>query len=209
MRLMQSRLEYRGDGKKFPSFRPLHLHRRAKHGSGHTMKETKRTPVPLPAIKAKPKPKPKDAPVKAPLSQEFIESDDDSSPEHAQQPKKADKPKTTIGIHKSNGLVKPKSKISAKDTTTAKSAPKSTTTGKKPQSEQIVTEEQAADLSSSERSDDSDVPARDIQTKLPGNGERKDDLSESESESDDSSESSSDDSTENDSSRPVQKAAPP
>lgn len=71
------------------------------------MKETKKTPVPLPGSKAKLTSR--DIISKAHLSQEIVDSDEDSANETTHQAKKAPKPKTTIAIHKPNGaVVKPK-----------------------------------------------------------------------------------------------------
>lgn len=152
------------------------------------MKETKRTPVPVPASKPKPKPKAKDAPAKAQLSQEYIGSDDDSPAEKAPKPK----PKTTMAVHRPSGSVKPKEKSSAKP------APK------KPAPKQVATQAPAAELSSSEQTDDDDAPTRDTQTKLPGSIGR---ASESDSGSD--SGSSSDASDVDGASQPASKPAQP
>jgi hypothetical protein len=154
------------------------------------MKEGKKTPVPLPGSKPKSKSKEKAIP-KSNLSREFINSDD-SSAEDKPQSKAATKTKATIGVHRPNGLEKSISK-------TSKSAAKAKPAPKKPEPKKIATSQQVADLSSSEQSDDSDAPARDIQTKLPGNEKKKQDVSsdsDSSSESDDSSDSSSDDEAE-------------
>ncbi|KAF2129959.1 hypothetical protein P153DRAFT_422708 [Dothidotthia symphoricarpi CBS 119687] len=158
------------------------------------MKESKKTQVPLPGSKAKSKAR--DAPAKYSKSQELVGSDDDSSAENTPQPKAAAKPKTTIGIHKANGVAKSKPQSNGKEKATSKSTSKSKPSPKKPAPKQIVTQEQVADLSSSEISDDSDAPARDITTKLPGNGTGKDVASESESSESDS-DSSSDESDDN------------
>jgi hypothetical protein len=161
---------------------------RIEHDAAHTMKDSKKTKVPLPG--SKPKSKTQNIPPKAQLSQDVIDSDsdEDSPSERTAQPKNVAKPKPTIGIHK-NGVPISKPTSSKKDAEASKSTSKakSKPSPKKPAPKQIVTEEQVADLSSSEVSDD-DAPTRDIQTKLPGNKKRKDASSESES----SSESSSD-----------------
>ena len=155
------------------------------------MSTMKRTPVPLPG--SKPKSKSQTAPPKAQLSQEFIDSDDDSPSESTKQPKKAEKPKTTIGIHV-NGVPKPRPQSSKSDASAPKTTSKSKVPPKKPAPKQIVTQEDVAELSSSEISDDSDdVPTRDIQTKLPGNEKGKDTSSESSSSDSSSSESDTDD----------------
>ncbi|KAF1920428.1 DNA-directed RNA polymerase I subunit RPA34.5-domain-containing protein [Ampelomyces quisqualis] len=112
------------------------------------MKEMKKTPVPLPVLssklqaksKSKPEPKASTVPAKGALSQEFVGSDDDSSPEEPRQPK----PKTTIAVHRPNGAVKTKTASNAK-AAPQKAAPK-----------QVVTQAQAAELSSSEQTDDDD-----------------------------------------------------
>jgi hypothetical protein len=150
------------------------------HHAAHTMKDTSRTKVPLPG--SKPKSNPQNPPSKAQLSQEFIDSGDDSPSESAAQPKNVEKPKKpTIGIHK-NGVPISKSKPSKKDAEASKSTAKSKPAPKKPAPKQIVTDEQVVDLSSSEVSDDNDdAPTRDIQTKLPGKRTRKDVSSDSES----------------------------
>lgn len=126
------------------------------------MKEVKRTPVPLPA--SKPKPKRKEVPARPQLSQEVIDSDDDSSNESAPQAKTTTKPKTTIAIHAPNGAVKkpkdkPKEKSGMKTNDTPKPAAKSKPTPKKPVPEPV------ADSSSSETSDDSDAPTKHSQSK--------------------------------------------
>ncbi|KZM22660.1 uncharacterized protein EKO05_0009726 [Ascochyta rabiei] len=156
----------------------------------------KRTAVPLPG--SKPKSKSKVAPPKSALSQELIGSDDDSSAESAPRAKKAEKPKATIGVHRPNGAAKP----SAKEKSTTKAVPKSKPAPKTPAPKRI-TQEQVEELSSSEVSDDSDAPARDIQTKLPGEVEMKDASSGSDSDSD------SDSSSEDETAKPAQKPAQP
>jgi hypothetical protein len=169
----------------------------------HTMKETKKTPVPLPGSKPKSKSKEKSTP-KPDLSRELVS--DDSSAEDTPQPKAAAKPKATIGVHRPNGAEKSTTKTKAKADATSKSATKTKPTPKKPEPKKIATQQQAEELSSSEQSDDSDAPARDIQTKLPGNDEKMQDASsssssESDSESDDSS---SDDEAEAAAKKPAQ-----
>ncbi|KAF9701739.1 hypothetical protein EKO04_000581 [Ascochyta lentis] len=157
----------------------------------------KRTPVPLPG--SKPRNKSKVTPPKSALSQELVGSDDDSSAESAPKAKKAEKPKATIGVHRPNEAAKP----STKDKPTPKTAPKSKSAPKKPAPKTISTQEQVEELSSSEVSDDSDAPARDIQTKLPGEVEMKDASSGSDSDSD------SDSSSEDEAAKPTQKSAQP
>ncbi|KAJ5031294.1 DNA-directed RNA polymerase I subunit RPA34.5-domain-containing protein [Bipolaris maydis] len=172
------------------------------------MKDVKKTKVPLPG--AKPNRKPQSAPPKAQLSQETIDTDSDSASESMARPKKIEKPKATIGIHV-NGVPKSKTNSSKTDADASNSASKPKPSPKKPASKQIVTERDVADLSSSEVSDD-DAPARDIQTKLPGNEEKKDvssdTESESESENTSSSESSSDESDTDDAPQPKRNPAP-
>ncbi|KAF1843804.1 uncharacterized protein K460DRAFT_418802 [Cucurbitaria berberidis CBS 394.84] len=116
------------------------------------MKESKRTHVPLPGSKAKSKVK--DTSSKGLLSQEFIESDDDSATESTPQSKATGKPKRTIAIHKANGVVKPKSKSSTKENATPKPVSKSKVASNVPTQKQVVTQAQAAELSSSEQTDD-------------------------------------------------------
>lgn len=156
------------------------------------MKEVKRTPVPLPGSKPRAKSKSNGAVSKAQLSAELIgSSDDDSSPEKTPQPKAAPKPTTTIAVHRPNGAAKSKAISSAKAPPKSIATPKAKPAPKKATPKQIGTEEQAAEvLSSSEVTDDEEVPRREIQTKLPGNKARTDAASASSSES--SSESSSD-----------------
>ncbi|KAF1839551.1 hypothetical protein BDW02DRAFT_563606 [Decorospora gaudefroyi] len=166
------------------------------------MNGMKRTAVPLPA--SKPKPKAKDSPPKAQLSQEFIDSDDDSPSESTAQPKGVAKPKPTMAIHV-NGVPRPKPKASKKNGATPQSMSKSISSPKKPAPKQIVTEEQVAELSSSEVTDE-DVPARDIQTKLPGNKGRKHVSSDSSS---DGSSASSDESDTGHARHPSRKLAQP
>jgi hypothetical protein len=143
----------------------------------------KKTPVPLPASKAK---KSKVPPPKSSLSQEMVGSDDDSSTESAPKAKKTEKPKATIGVHRPNGTAK----SSTKEKPTSKSASQAKPAPKKPAPKTILKPEQVEELSSSEVSDDSDAPTRDIQTKIPGEVEMKDASSDSDSdsESDNSSE---------------------
>lgn len=156
----------------------------------------KRTPVPLPSSKSKSKSK--ILPPKSPLSRELVGSDDDdSSPEIAPKAKKADKPKATIGVHRPNGAAK----TSSKDKPASKVTPVPKPTPKKPAPKTIATPEQVEELSSSEVSDDEDAPARDVQTKLPGEVEMKDASSSSSSSSDSEPESSS----EEEAAKPVQK----
>jgi len=163
---------------------------RKEHGTTHTMSTMKRTPVPLPG--SKPTSKSQTAPPKAQLSQEFVDSDDDSPSESTKQPKKAEKPRATIGIHV-NGVPKSKPQSSKSDAPAPKTTSKSKVPPKKPAPKQIVTQEDVADLSSSEVSDDSDdAPTRDIQTKLPGNGKGKNKDTSGDSSSSDSSSSESD-----------------
>jgi hypothetical protein len=169
---------------------------RIEHGPPYTMKDMKRTYVPVPG--SKPKSKTKDTPAKAQLSQEFIGSDDDSPTENAPKPK----PKTTIAIHKPNGTVKSKEKSSAKQSATSKAQPKANPTPKKPAPKQVVAQAQADELSTSEQTDDDDAPTRDIQTNLQG---KKSPTSHSDSGSD--SDSSSDDSVVNGAPQPVSKPA--
>ncbi|KAF1946464.1 hypothetical protein EJ02DRAFT_418571 [Clathrospora elynae] len=155
------------------------------------MKAMKRTPVPLPSSTAKPKAK--DTPSKAPLSQEFIDSDDDVPTEMPAPTKRIEHPKKTMAIHV-NGVAKTKSKTSTKEAARPKAASKSKAAPRKPALKQIATQEQAEDLSSSDCTENSDALARDIQTKLPGNEKRMKSSSDSSSDSDSSSGSSSDDS---------------
>ena len=148
----------------------------------------KKTPIPLPASKPK---KTKVPPPKSSLSKELVGSDDDSSTESAPKAKKAEKPKATIGVHRPNGAAKSstKEKSTSKPAAQTKPAPKKPAP-KKPAPKTISKPEQVAELSSSEISDDSDAPARDVQTKSPGEVEMKDASSDSDSgsESDSSSE---------------------
>jgi hypothetical protein len=169
---------------KVPRLRPRLQNFRTGHGAACTMKATKKTQVPLPGSKAK---------VKTSLSQEFIGSDDDDSSTEKRAPSATKpQPKTTIAVHRPNGAATSKAKPSTKESSTqkpkapaaAKIAPKKATP------KQVVTQAQAAELSSSEQSDD-DAPARDIQTKLPGNKGRASE-SDSDSDSDSSSEESED-----------------
>jgi hypothetical protein len=106
------------------------------------MKEAKRTPVPLPGAAAQSQPR--STPSKAPLSQEFVGSDDDDSPaESARKPRPAGKPKTTIAVHRPDGAAKAKPRATAKDSATASSAAKPQPLSK------------AASVSSSDDADDS------------------------------------------------------
>jgi hypothetical protein len=148
------------------------------------MKESKKTKVPLPG--ARPKSKTQNTPSKAQLSREYIDSGDDSRSEGTVPPKKVDKPKPTIAIHR-NGVPISKSNPSKKDAESSGATSKSRPPPKKPAPKHIVTEEQVAELAPSEVSDD-EAPTRDVHTKLPGNKTRKD----ASSDSDSSAESDSD-----------------
>jgi hypothetical protein len=180
--------------------RPLQprLSRRIGHGPTRTMKEAKRTPVPLPGSKTKSTAKV--TPPKASLSNEFIGSDDDSAPNNAPQPK--EKPKTTIAVHRPNGVVK--SKPGAKASTLipalrAKAAPKKA-------APKQLTQVQADELFSS----DDDATVRDTQTKPPGiNKENGHAASDSDSDSDSGSESSSDESDANRAQQALQRPVQP
>lgn len=163
------------------------------HGPVYTMKDMKRTYVPVPG--SKPKPKTKDTPSKVQLSQEFIGSDDDSPAETAPKPKT----KTTIAVHRPNGAAKSKEKPSKKDAAAPKSQPKAKPAPKKSAPTTVVTQAQADELSTSEQTDDDDVPTRDIQTKLA-----EEDASASGSDSGSSDDSSSDESVANVASQPAQ-----
>jgi hypothetical protein len=157
------------------------------------MKKAYNTPVPLPGS-SKAKSKPKSASSKGLLSQEFIDSDDDSATENA--PKVLEKPKPTIAIRKPNGVAKHDTQSKTKEVAIPKPVSKAKDVPRKDAPKQIVTQEDAAELSSSEQSDDyHSRPTRDIQTKLPGNVTRRDSASENDSES--SSDSSSDESDAN------------
>lgn len=145
----------------------------------------KKTTVPLPG--SKPRSKSKITPPKSTLSQELVGSDDDSSAESAPKTKKAEKPKATIGVHRPNGAAKSSTKERPALAPVLKSKP----APKKPAPKTIPKTQQVDELSSSEVSDDSDAPARDIQTKVPGEVEMKD--ASSASDSDSESDSSSDD----------------
>jgi hypothetical protein len=127
------------------------------------MKDVKKTKVPLPGLKKKAKAQ--QTPQKAQLSHEFIGSDDDSAAETT--PKHKQRPKTSIGVHGGDGAVKSTSK--QKLNSKAKATPK------KAAPTQIATQAQAAELSTSEQTDDDDnhdAPTRDVQTSLPGNKTR-------------------------------------
>lgn len=157
----------------------------------------KRTPVPLPGSK----PKKSKVPLpKTSLSQEMVGSDDDSSTESAPKAKKAEKAKATIGVHRPNGAAK----SNAKDKPTSKSASQTKPAPKKPAPKTISKPEQVEELSSSEVSDDSDAPARDVQIKLPGEVEMKDVSSDSDSGSE--SDSSSEEETAKPAPKPAQTA---
>jgi len=164
----------------------------------YTMKDMKRTYVPVPGSKPKPKSKAKDTPSKVQLSQEFIGSDDDSPAETA--PKLKTKTKTTIAVHGPNGATKSKGKPSKKDAATPKSQPKAKPAPKKPAPTTVVTEAQADELSTSEQTDD-EVPKRDLETKL---AEKDASASGSDSGNSDDSSSDSDESAANVPSPPAQ-----
>ncbi|EAT78147.2 hypothetical protein SNOG_14607 [Parastagonospora nodorum SN15] len=167
--------------KSCASFKQLSA--RIGHGPAYTIKDMKRTYVPVPG--SKPKPKAKDTPSKVQLSQEFIGSDSDSPAETAPKPK----PKTTIAVHRPTAAAKSKEKPSKKDTAAPKPQPKAKPAPKEPTPATVVTQAQADELSTPEQTDDDDVPTRDIQTKL---AER--DASASESDSGSSDSGSSDES---------------
>ena len=158
--------------------------------------------MPLPG--SKPRSKSKVVPPKSTLSQELVGSDDDSSAESAPKVKKTEKPKATIGVHRPNGAAKTiaKEKPTSKPTPKAKPTPKKPTP-KKPTPKTISTPKEVEELSSSEVSDDSDEPTRDILSKLPGEVEMKDASSESDSDSESNS------SSEDEAAQPVQSSAQP
>lgn len=117
----------------------------------HSMKEIKQTPVPLPV--SKPRQKQKDTPVRPQLSQEVIDSDDESF--HENEVKTSAKLKTTIAIHTPNGAVqKPKEKFKeksgAKEKRIVETISRSIPAPKKPAPEPV------AISSDSEQSEDSD-----------------------------------------------------
>lgn len=148
------------------------------------MKGAKRTPVPLPGPSSKAKLKANHAPVTA-LSQEYVESDDDSSNEMAHQPK-PHPPKTTIAIHTADGKVKSKSKSGEEHNRTLDmSAPK------KLKHNQNVILEQSKDLSGSKQRSDRNAPSQDMLSK--SNGGRSEYESPDESDSDSNSVTSSSD----------------
>ncbi|KAH7085561.1 DNA-directed RNA polymerase I subunit RPA34.5-domain-containing protein [Paraphoma chrysanthemicola] len=119
------------------------------------MKQVKRTPVPLPG--SRPRAQPKDTPVKAPLSLEFVGSDDDSAADNQRKPEKAEKPKTNIAIHRPNGATKVKAKVVAKNSSTLKAAAKPKSASKAPSLQPVKTAAPAAQHSSSDDTDDSDA----------------------------------------------------
>ncbi|KAE8846840.1 hypothetical protein HRS9122_03747 [Pyrenophora teres f. teres] len=190
-------------------FQQLQLSCRKEHGTAHPMSTMKKTPVPLPG--SKPKSTPRTSSSKSQLSQEFVNSDDDSPSESTTQPKKAGKPKATIGIHV-NGVPKKKTKPSKSDVPAPKPTPKSKVSSVKPAPKQTITHEDVTDSSSSEESDDSeDAPKKDIQAKAPGNDKGKNASSDSSdgSGSDSSgSDSSSDESDSDDEPQQTSKPAP-
>ncbi|KAL6705268.1 hypothetical protein ACN47E_007078 [Coniothyrium glycines] len=120
------------------------------------MKTAKRTPVPLPGAKAKSKAG--EVPAKAPLSQEYIDSEDDDPRENAIQHANAKTSTTNIGIHTSTGTVKPKPKAGKSQTQTPSVAPPKAHP-KKLSAKHTTTHEQVDSLSSSGQGDDDDAPA--------------------------------------------------
>jgi hypothetical protein len=181
----------RADKKVAPA--PSNFSTRIGHGPAYTMKDMKRTYVPVPGSKSKPKAK--DTPSKVQLSQEFIGSDSDSPAETAPKPK----PKTTIAVHRPTAAAKSKEKPSKKDAAAPTPQPKVKPAPKKPAPATVVTQAQADELSTSEQTDDDHVPTRDIQTKL---AER--DVSASGSDDGSSDDSSSDESVSNEAPQPAQ-----
>lgn len=168
------------------------------------MKLTQRTPVPLPGAKTKSK-----APATsstARLSQEFVDSDDDSLVANGPDADTLEKPKTTIAIHRPNGKEKskPESQPSKKVSRTlqpAKSvsqpAVKSSASHAQPAPEQPAVEDKTSQSSSSEENSDSDSDSdSDSETSVGKTPTRALDnghaLRRSESEGDSSSVSSSD-----------------
>ncbi|CBX98040.1 hypothetical protein IAQ61_010145 [Plenodomus lingam] len=117
------------------------------------MKAIKRTPVPLPASNLTANQK--KAPPRPQLSQEVLNSDDDSSNgnESTPQAKTSTKPKTTIAIHAPNGAVKrpanqPKEKSAVKAVSKSRSAPNQ------------PVQESGEESSGSDASDDSHLPTK-------------------------------------------------
>lgn len=153
-----ARLMQRDDGrKKFPvrsaSSRvvPSHSHHSGTHSRLHSMKEIKRTPVPLPAPRTKLQPK--EAPARSQLSQEIINSEDeeDMSEESAATPtaKTSARLKATLAIHTPNGIVhRPKEKLKEPSAGDKRTSP---TGSKKSQS---ITDDNETDSSSADDSDD-------------------------------------------------------
>ncbi|KAH8727253.1 DNA-directed RNA polymerase I subunit RPA34.5-domain-containing protein [Phaeosphaeriaceae sp. PMI808] len=162
------------------------------------MKEAKRISVPLPRPKSNSKPS--IAPSKTSLSQEFVDSDDESSSENMPKAQIVHRPKTTIAIHGPNGVAKTKAKSSANEPATPKPKSKSKATPKQPTPKQVVTQPQAAELSSSEQTDHSDASSQHIQPKFRGQAQQG-----VSSDSDTTSDSSSDKSDAPGVSQPTQK----
>ncbi|KAF2794987.1 hypothetical protein K505DRAFT_274122 [Melanomma pulvis-pyrius CBS 109.77] len=149
------------------------------------MTKIKRTPVPLPGQKPKSPDKPSRTPSKAPLSQEFIESSDDSANEETPRKKASQKPAkrqatTSIAVHrpKVNGVQKKAEKV----------APKPVNAPKK------IVKEVLETSSSSEESEDEDEGAKSKENIQQQNAGNKADADTSDSASD--SDSSSDESDE-------------
>lgn len=149
------------------------------------MTKIKRTPVPLPGQNPKSLAKPSRAPSKAPLSQEFIESSDDSANEETPRKKAIQKPAkrqatTSIAVHrpKANGVQKKTEKV----------APKPAPAPKK------IVKEVLETSSSSEESEDEDEGAKSKENIQQQNAGNKADADTSDSASD--SDSSSDESDE-------------
>lgn len=150
------------------------------------MKKVKYTPVPLPGTTPKNQPKSSRAPSKSSLSQEFIDSSDDSANEATPRGKaseKSTKPKAPINIAvhrpKPNGVSKKAQKATPKPTI----APK-----------QVVSEEQDTASSSAEESDNESNKSKDYAQRGSESEKSGDDASESASSSDTSNDDSDEES---------------
>ena len=132
------------------------------------MKDAKRTKVPVSGAKPKSKSKNVFSKASGALSQEFIGSDE-SAGEGAPQPKPAEKPKTTIGIHRPDGAATTKEKPSKTASATRKSATNPNLPPPKKATPKQITQENVGELSSPELSDDNEArPTREIQTRPAG-----------------------------------------
>ncbi|KAF1956531.1 hypothetical protein CC80DRAFT_472022 [Byssothecium circinans] len=151
------------------------------------MSKPRKTPIPLPGTQSKiAAPPPKGA-----LSQEFINSSDDSSAEVEAQPKTTPKKAPVqIAVHrpKNNGVAKDTQKVAKKQKEVVKSAPKAKPQPKKPEPKRVAVAEDGAGSTSSEGNSDEESE-EEAETDIKKAQQREKDKAASKSDSDSDSES--------------------